>query len=205
MRPVCAGVAAGRVIQVLVGLAALQLVHGSRNSPRRGMCRRAGRSRHRENHYRWSDREVDAPAAQAAEVTVLAVLPQQSFSARQPPSTECYSGTMPLVAALVDDLMFLSRIREAARVVGADVRGGGPVAAVGHRGRARWVGAHGRPVRSVAAVSAACRDGATLVLLDLDSPRLPWLDALTVLSSEPAHPRPPRGRFFGPRNASTAG
>jgi hypothetical protein len=70
---------------------------------------------------------------------------------------------MSLVAALVDDLMFVSRIREAAKASAADVR----------------------TVRNVDGVRAAVRDGATLVLLDLDSTRLPWTDALRALASEP--------------------
>ncbi|MET0552155.1 MAG: hypothetical protein ABW221_03900 [Vicinamibacteria bacterium] len=70
---------------------------------------------------------------------------------------------MSLVAAFVDDLMFVSRIRESAKASGADVR----------------------TVRNVEALRAAVREGAALVLLDLDSQRLPWADALRALSSEP--------------------
>lgn len=70
---------------------------------------------------------------------------------------------MGLVAALVDDLMFVSRIREAARASAADVR----------------------TVRNLDGLRAAVREGATLVLLDLDSPRLPWAEALRALASEP--------------------
>ena len=70
---------------------------------------------------------------------------------------------MSLVAVLVDDLMFVSRIREAAKASSADVR----------------------TVRNVDGLRAAVKEGATLVLLDLDSPRLPWADALRALSSEP--------------------
>jgi CheY-like chemotaxis protein len=70
---------------------------------------------------------------------------------------------MSLVAALVDDLMFVSRIREAARASAAEVR----------------------TVRTLDALRAAVREGATLVVLDLDSPRLPWAEALRALSSEP--------------------
>lgn len=70
---------------------------------------------------------------------------------------------MGLVAAFVDDLMFVSRIREAAKASGAEVR----------------------TVRSVDALRTAVREGAALVLLDLDSPRLPWAEALLALGSEP--------------------
>jgi hypothetical protein len=73
------------------------------------------------------------------------------------------SPAMSLVAALVDDLMFVSRIREAAKASAADVR----------------------TVRSLDGLRAAVREGATLVLLDLDSLRLPWADALRALGSEP--------------------
>ncbi|HET9314887.1 MAG TPA: hypothetical protein VFQ51_04820 [Vicinamibacteria bacterium] len=71
---------------------------------------------------------------------------------------------MSFAAALVDDLMFLSRIREAARGAGVEVRA----------------------VRTAAAVRDAVREGAALVLLDLDSPRLPWSDALEALRGEPS-------------------
>lgn len=70
---------------------------------------------------------------------------------------------MSLVAALVDDLMFVSRIREAAKASAADVR----------------------TVRNLDGLRAAVRDGARLVLIDLDSARLPWADALAALASEP--------------------
>jgi hypothetical protein len=70
---------------------------------------------------------------------------------------------MSLVAALVDDLMFVSRIREAAKGSAAEVR----------------------TVRNLDGLRTAVREGATLVLLDLDSTRLPWADALRALSSEP--------------------
>jgi hypothetical protein len=70
---------------------------------------------------------------------------------------------MSLVAALVDDLMFVSRIREAAKASAAEVR----------------------TVRSLDALRAAVREGARLVVLDLDSSRLPWAEALGALASEP--------------------
>jgi DNA-binding NarL/FixJ family response regulator len=68
------------------------------------------------------------------------------------------------VVALMDDLMFLSRIREAAKGRGLQVEA----------------------VRSAAAAVAAARSGARLVLVDLDSPRLPAMAAITELRAEPA-------------------
>jgi CheY-like chemotaxis protein len=67
------------------------------------------------------------------------------------------------VVALVDDLMFLSRIREAAR------------------GRALEV----KAVRRAADAVAGARAGARLVILDLDSPRLPSTETLAALRAEP--------------------
>jgi CheY-like chemotaxis protein len=69
---------------------------------------------------------------------------------------------MSHVIALVDDLMFLSRIREAARGCGAVVRA-----------------ARGAPD-----LVAGAREGARLVLVDVDSARLPWADAVRALRSE---------------------
>jgi CheY-like chemotaxis protein len=71
---------------------------------------------------------------------------------------------MPSVIALVDDLMFLSRIREAARGSGVEVLA----------------------VRSVAELLEALRTPARLVILDLDSPRLPGLEAVQALRQDPA-------------------
>jgi len=71
---------------------------------------------------------------------------------------------MPHVIALVDDLMFLSRIREAARATGVEVLS----------------------ARSTADVVAAARGGGRLVLVDADSTRLPWEQALAALRAEPA-------------------
>jgi CheY-like chemotaxis protein len=81
---------------------------------------------------------------------------------------------MPRVLALVDDLMFLSRIREAARAAGADVG----------------------TVRSADALVQGVRDGARLVLVDADSPRLPWREALASLRTEGPHPGVPVVAFF---------
>jgi CheY-like chemotaxis protein len=68
------------------------------------------------------------------------------------------------VLAFVDDLMFLSRIREAARGAGLEVR----------------------PVRAVADLLGAARDGARLVLVDADSKHLPWQEAVRALREDGA-------------------
>ena len=70
----------------------------------------------------------------------------------------------PDVVALVDDLMFLSRIREAAKRQGAQVRA----------------------VRTVADLVDACRAGALTVIMDLDTPRLPVMDAIATVAGDPA-------------------
>ncbi len=69
---------------------------------------------------------------------------------------------MPHVITMVDDLMFHSRIREAARGAGAEI------------GSARG------PLDLV----AAARAGARLVLVDADSSRLPWEEAVRALRAE---------------------
>jgi hypothetical protein len=66
---------------------------------------------------------------------------------------------MPHILALVDDLLFLSRVREAARATGGDVR----------------------PVRQPAQLVEGVRAGGRLVLVDADSSRLPWGEALGAL------------------------
>jgi hypothetical protein len=66
------------------------------------------------------------------------------------------------IVALVDDLMFLTRIREAAQRHGLAVR-------------------TVRRAEDVAAAATAAR----LVLVDLDSPRLPVADALEALAAAP--------------------
>ena len=70
----------------------------------------------------------------------------------------------PPVVVLVDDLMFLSRIREAAKAGGAVVRA----------------------ARSVSDVLEACRGGARTVIVDLDSARLPALEAVSAVAGDPA-------------------
>ena len=70
---------------------------------------------------------------------------------------------MPKLVALVDDLMFLSRIREAGRAAGVDVK----------------------TARKADELVAAARDGASLVLVDADSERLPWQEAVIALRAVP--------------------
>lgn len=70
---------------------------------------------------------------------------------------------MPKLVALVDDLMFLSRIREAARAAGVDVQN----------------------ARSAEALVSAAREGASLVLVDADAERLPWREAVAALRAVP--------------------
>jgi DNA-binding NarL/FixJ family response regulator len=81
---------------------------------------------------------------------------------------------MAQVVALVDDLMFVSRIGEAARAHGLEVR----------------------PVRKVADLLDACRAGARLVLMDLDSARLPVMEALSSLCADAAFAALPVVGFF---------
>lgn len=60
--------------------------------------------------------------------------------------------------------MFVSRIREAARGKGVPVQ----------------------TVRTTADALAACRGGARTVIVDLDTPRLPVIDAVTAIAADPA-------------------
>jgi hypothetical protein len=96
---------------------------------------------------------------------------------------------MPTVIALVDDLMFLSRIREAAKGRGLEVQ----------------------PARTAADAVAGARAGARLVILDLDSRRLPVSDTLAGLRAEPSLTGLPVVGFFSHveaqrgRDASAAG
>lgn len=70
---------------------------------------------------------------------------------------------MPTVAALMDDLLFLSRIREAARATRVEVAA----------------------VRAAGPLLAAARAGAALVLVDADSGRVPWAEAVAALRADP--------------------
>jgi len=69
---------------------------------------------------------------------------------------------MSQALALVDDLLFLSRIQEAARGTGIEVRA----------------------VRRAADLVEAARAGARLVLVDADSDRLPWREAVAALRAD---------------------
>jgi CheY-like chemotaxis protein len=89
---------------------------------------------------------------------------------------------MPHVIALVDDLMFLSRIREAARGAGASILS----------------------ARTGADLVAAARDGGRLVLVDADSARLPWAQAVSALRAEPALAGLPVLAFLSHVNAERA-
>lgn len=81
---------------------------------------------------------------------------------------------MNRIIAFVDDLMFLSRIREAARARGLEVQG----------------------ARTVADLVAACREAPRLVILDLDRGRPPASEALAALRAEPALASVPIVGFF---------
>ena len=81
---------------------------------------------------------------------------------------------MDRVVAFVDDLMFLSRIREAARGRGLEVQG----------------------ARTIADLLAACREAPRLVIMDLDRARPPAAEALAALRAEPALTSLPVVGFF---------
>jgi CheY-like chemotaxis protein len=81
---------------------------------------------------------------------------------------------MDRVVAFVDDLMFLSRIREAAKVRGLEVQG----------------------ARTVADLLTACREPTRLVIMDLDRARPPAAEALAALRAEPALAGLPIVGFF---------
>jgi CheY-like chemotaxis protein len=77
------------------------------------------------------------------------------------------------VTAFMDDLLFLSRIREAARATGAELR----------------------TARSVDQLKAAAA-ASSLVFVDLDSSRLPTVEALAALKADPALAAIPVVGFF---------
>lgn len=85
-----------------------------------------------------------------------------------------YTAAMAFVAAFMDDLMFLSRIREAAGPRGIEVRG----------------------VRKLPDLIAACRDVPRLVFVDLEAARLPVSEALAALRAEPELARIPVVGFY---------
>jgi CheY-like chemotaxis protein len=89
---------------------------------------------------------------------------------------------MPPVIALVDDLVFASRIREAARGAGFEVRS----------------------ARRADDLLAAVREGGRLVLVDADSDRLPWRDAVAALRSDAAVSGVPVIAFLSHVNAERA-
>lgn len=94
-------------------------------------------------------------------------------------------GVMPessRVVALVDDLMFLSRITEAAAAQGLEVT----------------------RVRTLPETLAACRPLPRIVLMDLDSPRLPWVDAAGALRADPELAGIPLVGFYGHVHADRA-
>jgi CheY-like chemotaxis protein len=69
---------------------------------------------------------------------------------------------MPHVITVVDDLMFHSRIREAARGAGVEIRS----------------------ARTPGDLVEAVRAGGRLVLVDADSSRLPWAEAVRAMRAE---------------------
>ena len=89
---------------------------------------------------------------------------------------------MALVIALVDDLMFSSRVREAARGAALDLR----------------------IARKTADVLEAARSGAALLVVDLDSPRLPWREAVASVRADPALAAFPVVGFLSHVNADAA-
>jgi CheY-like chemotaxis protein len=89
---------------------------------------------------------------------------------------------MSPVLAVVDDLMFLSRIREAAQGAGLGVRA----------------------VRSAAELVGAARDGARIVLVDADSGRLPWAEAVRALRADASAGRLPVVAFLSHVHAERA-
>jgi DNA-binding NtrC family response regulator len=93
-----------------------------------------------------------------------------------------YTPAVASVIALVDDLMFLSRVREAARSAALEVR----------------------TVRTTADLLEAARGGAALLVVDFDSRRLPWAEALASLRADPALATLPVIGFLSHVNADAA-
>jgi CheY-like chemotaxis protein len=89
---------------------------------------------------------------------------------------------MPTVIALVEDLLFTSRIREAARGQAVEVR----------------------TLRRVDDVVAAVRAGAALLLVDADSDRLPWAEAIAAVRRDPATAAVPVVAFLSHVHAERA-
>ncbi len=89
---------------------------------------------------------------------------------------------MPPVIAVVEDLLFSSRIREAARVAGVEVK----------------------TARRTEDVAAALRAGSPLVLVDADSDRLPWAEAIAAVRADPSLAAVPIVAFFSHVHADRA-
>lgn len=89
---------------------------------------------------------------------------------------------MPPVIALLDDILFRSRILEAARAAGRELL----------------------VARSADELLGAARAGATLVLVDADCDRIPWADALAALKADPATAAIPVVAFFSHVHAERA-
>ena len=89
---------------------------------------------------------------------------------------------MPAIVALLDDLLFRSRILEAANRAGSELV----------------------TARSAGDLVAAARAGAALVLVDADSDRIPWADALSALRAEPSLAAIPVVAFFSHVHAERA-
>src|SRR5258708_3430521 len=96
----------------------------------------------------------------------------QAVSLATPPLA--YTAVMASVIAFMDDLMFLSRVREAARALGLEVRG----------------------ARTLPQLLEACSPPPRAVLMDLDSPRLPAAEALAALRADPGLAAVPVVGFF---------
>src|SRR5688572_25214437 len=113
-------------------------------------------------HRRADDLEHDlALPGVAHQSGIILVKSTQCQATSPPPPRGLILDTMRPVVAVVDDLMFLSRIREAAKRQGVEVRA----------------------VKTAAAAADACREGC-LVILDLDSQRLPVMEAIASLTAD---------------------
>jgi CheY-like chemotaxis protein len=89
---------------------------------------------------------------------------------------------MPAVIAFMDDLMFLSRIQQAAKAEGLEVR----------------------RVVTVPDLLEACRSAPRVVLMDLDAVRLPWAEGITALRRDPGSAGIPVVGFYGHVHADRA-
>jgi CheY-like chemotaxis protein len=89
---------------------------------------------------------------------------------------------MASLVAFLDDLMFLSRVREAARAQGLQVR----------------------EVRRSSELLPACSPPPRAVIVDLDSLRLPALPAIEALRSDPGLANVPIVGFFSHVHAERA-